>query len=81
MPHQDSSLCGMWFWRPNYLQRFATAKTFLVVYGFLGFTQAMGYMYFMVTLTTLEKRFKIPSYTTGEGGRAMRDDGWGSAPE
>lgn len=27
--------------------------------------QAMAYMYFVVTLTTLEKRFKIPSHTTG----------------
>lgn len=62
---KDSTLCGARFWYPSWLQRFATCKSFLMVYGFLGFTQAMSYMYFIVTLTTLEKRFKIPSHTTG----------------
>lgn len=62
---KDSTLCGTSFWYPSWLQRFATSKSFLMVYGFLGFSQAMSYMYFIVTLTTLEKRFKIPSHTTG----------------
>jgi len=35
------------------------------VYGLLGTIQAMAYIYFVATLTTLEKRFKIPSKTTG----------------
>lgn len=26
----------------------------------------MGYVYFVITLQTMEKRFKIPSQTTGE---------------
>ncbi|XP_034248106.1 solute carrier organic anion transporter family member 74D isoform X2 [Thrips palmi] len=58
-------LCGMWGWRPACLNRFATSRTFLVVYGLLGTVQAMAYVYFISTLTTLEKRFKIPSKTTG----------------
>ncbi|XP_068150906.1 solute carrier organic anion transporter family member 74D [Drosophila tropicalis] len=58
-------LCGMANWHPAWLQKYATTKTFMGVYGLLGTIQAMSYMYFIVTLTTLEKRFKIPSQTTG----------------
>lgn len=57
--------CGLSFWHPKWLQRFANSKVFLVVYGLLGTVQAMAYLYFVVTLTTIEKRFKIPSQTTG----------------
>ncbi|XP_075237516.1 organic anion transporting polypeptide 33Ea [Lycorma delicatula] len=58
--------CGLGqFFHPAWLQRFATARCFLVVYGLLGTIQSMSYIYFVATLTTLEKRFKIPSRTTG----------------
>lgn len=59
-------LCGLAYWHPAWLQKYATTKSFMYVYGLLGTIQAMSYMYFIVTLTTLEKRFKIPSQTTGE---------------
>ncbi|XP_030564962.1 solute carrier organic anion transporter family member 2A1 [Drosophila novamexicana] len=58
-------LCGLGKWHPAWLQKYATTKWFIGVYGLLGTIQAMSYMYFIVTLTTLEKRFKIPSQTTG----------------
>lgn len=61
-----SFLCGLGPWRPGWLQRFNSTKGFLVVYGLLGTIQAMAYIYFVATLTTLEKRFKISSRTTGE---------------
>lgn len=58
--------CGFGkYFRPDWLQRFATAQCFLVVYGLLGTIQSMSYIYFVATLTTIEKRFKIPSKTTG----------------
>lgn len=57
--------CGASFWHPQCLQRFATKRTFIVVYGLLGTVQAMSFIYFVVSLTTLEKRFQIPSSTTG----------------
>lgn len=58
--------CGLGTWcRPGWLRRYATPRYFLVVYGLLGTIQAMAYIYFVATLTTLEKRFKIPSKTTG----------------
>lgn len=58
--------CGFWCIRPEWLQKYATSRSFLIVYGLLGTVQAMGYLYFVVTLSTIEKRFKIPSQTTGE---------------
>ncbi|XP_017464094.1 PREDICTED: solute carrier organic anion transporter family member 4C1 isoform X2 [Rhagoletis zephyria] len=58
-------LCGLTWWHPAWMQRYATTKSFMAVYGLLGTIQAMSYMYFVVTLTTIEKRFKIPSQTTG----------------
>lgn len=57
--------CGLSFWRPRWLRGFATARSFLFVYGLLGTIQTMSFMYFTITLTTLERRFKIPSGTTG----------------
>ncbi|XP_058121605.1 solute carrier organic anion transporter family member 74D [Anopheles ziemanni] len=62
---KSNYLCGISCWHPAWLQRFATPKSFILVYGFLGTVQAMAYIYFVITLTTLEKRFKIPSSTTG----------------
>ncbi|XP_043271087.1 solute carrier organic anion transporter family member 74D isoform X2 [Venturia canescens] len=55
-------LCGIY---PKWLSSRATTKMFLLVYGILGMVQAMAFIYIVVTLTTLEKRFKIPSQTTG----------------
>ncbi|XP_053675033.1 solute carrier organic anion transporter family member 74D [Anopheles nili] len=62
---KSNQLCGISCWHPAWLQRYATPRSFIVVYGFLGTVQAMAYIYFVITLTTLEKRFKIPSSTTG----------------
>ncbi|CAO1337195.1 unnamed protein product [Diamesa serratosioi] len=64
-PSKDN-LCGFsWCGYPNFLQKFATTRTYIIVYGILGTFQAMGYVYFAITLQTIEKRFKIPSQTTG----------------
>ncbi|XP_061402165.1 solute carrier organic anion transporter family member 74D [Musca vetustissima] len=63
--HNEQNLCGLAKWHPEWMQRYATSKMFMAVYGLMGTIQAMSYMYFVVTLTTIEKRFKIPSQTTG----------------
>lgn len=65
MPPPAENLCGLSCCRPGWLQRFANTKTFIVVYGILGTIQAMSFMYFVVTITTIEKRFKISSKVTG----------------
>jgi hypothetical protein len=67
--------CGLGpCFRPAWLQKFATPRFFLIVYGLLGTIQAMAYVYFVATLTTLEKRFKIPSKTTGLRRTAAKTD-------
>lgn len=58
--------CGVSCWHPKWMQRFATSRSFIVVFGLLGTIQAMSYVYFVVTLTTIEKRFKIPTSTFGK---------------
>ncbi|XP_017886608.1 solute carrier organic anion transporter family member 4C1 isoform X1 [Ceratina calcarata] len=55
-------ICGIY---PRWLRNRATPRNFIAVYGLLGTVQAMAFIYIVVTLTTLEKRFKIPSRTTG----------------
>lgn len=57
--------CGFSFWHPKWIGRFASIKWFMVVYGSLGMIQATSYIYLVITLTTIEKRFKISSQTTG----------------
>nr|XP_014286184.2 solute carrier organic anion transporter family member 2A1 [Halyomorpha halys] len=57
--------CGLASFRPHWMQRFASPKWFMTVYGVLGAVQAMSYVYFISTLTTIEKRFGIQSKTTG----------------
>ncbi|XP_029661643.1 solute carrier organic anion transporter family member 74D isoform X1 [Formica exsecta] len=59
---KDCGVCGFY---PKWLRNRATPKHFIAVYGLLGTVQAMAFIYIVVTLTTLEKRFKIPSRTTG----------------
>lgn len=58
--------CGISIFKPKWLKKFATIKSFMAVYGLLGTIQAMAFVYLVVTLTTIEKRFKIPSKTTGK---------------
>lgn len=60
---KDCGICGIY---PRWLRNRATPRHFIAVYGLLGTVQAMAFIYIVVTLTTLEKRFKIPSRTTGE---------------
>ncbi|XP_029161942.1 solute carrier organic anion transporter family member 4C1 [Nylanderia fulva] len=59
---KDCGICGIY---PKWLRNRATPRNFIAVYGLLGTVQAMAFIYIVVTLTTLEKRFKIPSRTTG----------------
>lgn len=60
--NKDCGICGIY---PKWLRNRATPRNFIAVYGLLGTVQAMAFIYIVVTLTTLEKRFKIPSRTTG----------------
>lgn len=58
--------CGILFWYPSWLARFANTRCYMIIFGLLGTIQEIAATYLVVTLTTMEKRFKIPSQTTGE---------------
>ncbi|XP_026465595.1 solute carrier organic anion transporter family member 5A1-like [Ctenocephalides felis] len=60
MPLTEDTTCGIPFF-----QRFANKKAFVIFYGLVGCIYTATYAYFNGTITTLEKRFKIPSKTSG----------------
>lgn len=66
LPITDDTSCGIWCCRGPNLQRLANKKAYVFLYGVLGCIFSASYAYFNGTITTLEKRFKIPSKTTGE---------------
>ncbi|XP_064488441.1 solute carrier organic anion transporter family member 74D-like [Ornithodoros turicata] len=57
--------CGLWFFRPKWLQPLANKKAFLAVFCLTSVLQGMYYTYFVSVLTTIEKLYQIPSKTTG----------------
>ncbi|XP_072401918.1 solute carrier organic anion transporter family member 74D-like [Diabrotica undecimpunctata] len=61
----EETSCGLWFIKGAFLQKFANKKAYVFLYGVLGCAFSAAYAYFNGTITTLEKRFKIPSRTTG----------------
>lgn len=65
LPITDETSCGIWCIRNPTLQRFANKKAYVFLYGVLGCIFSASYAYFNGTITTIEKRFKIPSKTTG----------------
>ncbi|KAJ8669937.1 hypothetical protein QAD02_001196 [Eretmocerus hayati] len=65
LPITDETSCGIWYFRGPFLQRFANKKAYVFLYGVLGCIFSASYAYFNGTITTIEKRFKIPSKTTG----------------
>ena len=54
-------LCGLFSWRPSFLQRCLSHKTFLLIYVLLGVTQSMVLAYLTVVLSTIEKQFGVKS--------------------
>ncbi|CAL1679964.1 unnamed protein product [Lasius platythorax] len=65
LPITDDTSCGIWCFRGPILQKFANKKAYVFLYGVLGCIFSASYAYFNGTITTIEKRFKIPSKTTG----------------
>lgn len=66
LPITEETTCGIWFCKGPFLQRFANKKAYVTLYGVLGCIFSASYAYFNGTITTIEKRFKIPSRTTGK---------------
>uniref|UniRef100_A0A0A9XNJ6 Solute carrier organic anion transporter family member n=3 Tax=Lygus hesperus TaxID=30085 RepID=A0A0A9XNJ6_LYGHE len=61
----NETKCGFLGCYTPWMQKLASKKVFLVVYGLLGMNQAASGSYFVATLTTFEKRFKLPSTYSG----------------
>lgn len=50
----------------SFLQKCANDKVYVLVYGILGCIFGSAYAYSNSTISTIEKRFKIPSKVTGK---------------
>ncbi|XP_067008279.2 solute carrier organic anion transporter family member 3A1 [Anabrus simplex] len=63
---RDSKDCGILTCRPVFLQRFAGIKVFVLLLSFLvTLQQALSSGYINSVITTIEKRFEIPSSLSG----------------
>ncbi|XP_017054223.2 LOW QUALITY PROTEIN: solute carrier organic anion transporter family member 74D [Drosophila ficusphila] len=61
----SDTLCGISIFKGPALQRFATAHCFVIIYGIASCFLAMAFTYFTGTITTMEKRFNIPTKISG----------------
>ncbi|RZF42278.1 hypothetical protein LSTR_LSTR003896 [Laodelphax striatellus] len=57
--------CGLFSFSPDWLQPFTSKKSFVLFYGVLGMCQFALSTYFVATISTIEKRFKMPTRTSG----------------
>ncbi|CAB3383925.1 Hypothetical predicted protein [Cloeon dipterum] len=62
---EKETRCGYGFVRFPWLQRFASKKAYVVIYGMIGCFQFALASYFVGTISTMEKRFQIPSTFSG----------------
>uniref|UniRef100_A0A1I8PZI4 Solute carrier organic anion transporter family member n=2 Tax=Stomoxys calcitrans TaxID=35570 RepID=A0A1I8PZI4_STOCA len=65
LPLTKDTTCGIGFIKGSALQKFANQTAYTIIYGLVGCVFAMASAYFNATISTLEKRFKIPSRNTG----------------
>ncbi|XP_054269028.1 solute carrier organic anion transporter family member 74D-like isoform X1 [Macrosteles quadrilineatus] len=61
----DEISCGIWCLKGSLMQVFANKKVYVFSYGFVGCIISSSFAYLNGTITTIEKRFKIPSTNTG----------------
>jgi hypothetical protein len=63
--YEDDTKCGIGRCQPQWLQKLASKKSYVLVYGLVGMCYMTIGSYFVATISTVEKRFKIPSRTSG----------------
>ena len=56
-----STTCGLFGWRPSWLQRLLSQRSFLLVYILVCGVQSMIFSYLTVVLSTVEKHFGLKS--------------------
>lgn len=57
--------CGLFSFRPNWLQRLARKQIFLLIFCLTSVFQGMYFTYIVSVITTIEKLYRLPSRTTG----------------
>ncbi|KAL1129042.1 hypothetical protein AAG570_013574 [Ranatra chinensis] len=57
--------CDYFGWSPDWMQKLTDIKVYIVVYGLVGLVEGAVGSYGVATLTTIEKRFKLPSHISG----------------
>lgn len=63
--YDEDTVCGLGFFKPRWLQPYATAKTYVILYSLLGVFHGSYYAYLISTMSTLEKRFAFKSKISG----------------
>jgi hypothetical protein len=61
MPPSDETSCGIWLIRGKWLQSMANKKVLILLVGITSCVFGSTYSYYSSTITTMEKRFKIPT--------------------
>ncbi|KAK7075238.1 hypothetical protein SK128_013125 [Halocaridina rubra] len=61
----EDTLCGLGKIRSRYLQKLARPVTYLVISSVVALVQGMFFTYSNATLSTVEKRFRLPSKVSG----------------
>jgi len=61
---KTTTSCGLFGWRPSWIQKYATKQVYAAVYSILGIVQGMGFSYLSSVLSTIEKQFGIKSKET-----------------
>ncbi len=61
MDETHDTSCGLFSWRPPWLQRFANHRFYLGLYSIVGVIMGIIYSYVTVVLSTVEKQFGIRS--------------------
>jgi hypothetical protein len=62
---EPDTTCGIGGFEPRWLQKLSSKKSYVLVYGLIGTCDLAIGSYFVATISTIEKRFKIPSRTSG----------------
>lgn len=65
MLEDQDTRCGLCAWRPHYMQKFSNKTLFSVIFTIVGVVQSSIWSYYTANISTLEKRFRMDSVTSG----------------
>ena len=62
---EEEIVCGFLGWKPKWMQIFANANTFVIIFSILGILQGAMFTYMVGIISTLEKRFAFETKVSG----------------